>query len=85
MAKGCDRKDDSRYEKNRSGGTGDRRHGNTWTFLLFRGGLYPEIKTILPSDGGGIPFKDTIVTSGNSNYSQFKNSPERLNRLKVEC
>jgi hypothetical protein len=37
-----------------------------------------------PSDGGGIPFKDTIVTSGNSNYTEFQESLERLKGLEVE-
>ena len=38
----------------------------------------PEWRALFPSDGGGIPFKDTIVTSGNSNYTKFQESLERL-------
>lgn len=41
----------------------------------------PKLGALFASDGGGIPFKDTIITSGNSNYTQFQESLERLKRL----
>ena len=44
----------------------------------------PEFKALFPSDGGGIPFDETIVTSGNSNYTQYQQSLERLQGLEVE-
>ena len=44
----------------------------------------PEIKALFASDGGGIPFRDEIIPSGNSNYTQFEQSLMRLNALDVE-
>lgn len=44
----------------------------------------PQWKALFPTDGGGIPFDKTIVTSGNSNYTKFQNSLERLKELEVE-
>ncbi|NWF93909.1 MAG: MBL fold metallo-hydrolase [Syntrophaceae bacterium] len=44
----------------------------------------PEWKVLFPSDGGGIPFDQTIVTSGNSNYTKYQQSLERLKPLEVE-
>lgn len=44
----------------------------------------PKFKTLFPTDGGGIPFKDTIITSGNSNFTQYQESLERLKDLPVE-
>lgn len=44
----------------------------------------PEFKTLFPSDGGGIPFDGTIVTSGNSNYTKYQENLERLKTLEVE-
>jgi len=44
----------------------------------------PQWKVLLPSDGGGIPFRDMIVPSGNSNYTQFQKSLEKLKDLEVE-
>lgn len=44
----------------------------------------PEIKALFPSDGGGIPYKNTIVTAGNSNYTQFQQSLQKLKDLDVE-
>jgi len=45
----------------------------------------PRIKAIFPSDGGGIPYQETIVTSGNSNYTKFQESLEKLRNLEVDC
>jgi glyoxylase-like metal-dependent hydrolase (beta-lactamase superfamily II) len=44
----------------------------------------PQLKALFPSDGGGIPLKDTIIMSGNSNYTQFQQSLERLLPLEVD-
>jgi 2-aminobenzoylacetyl-CoA thioesterase len=44
----------------------------------------PEIRTLFPSDGGGVPYGDTILPSGNSNYTQYQESLERLQALKVD-
>jgi len=41
-------------------------------------------KALFPSDGGGIPFRETIIPSGNSNYTQFQESLEKLAALEVE-
>ena len=41
-------------------------------------------KALFPSDGGGIPFKEIILPSGNSNYTNFQQSLEKLNGLEVE-
>jgi len=44
----------------------------------------PEWKTLFPSDGGGIPFDETIITSGNSNYTKYQENLERLKALEVD-
>ena len=44
----------------------------------------PQIKTLFASDGGGIPYKDTIMASGNSNFTKFQQSLEKLKDLEVE-
>jgi glyoxylase-like metal-dependent hydrolase (beta-lactamase superfamily II) len=43
----------------------------------------PQMQALFPSDAGGIPFKDIIVTSGNSDYTQFQRSLERMRDLPV--
>jgi glyoxylase-like metal-dependent hydrolase (beta-lactamase superfamily II) len=43
-----------------------------------------ELKALFPTDGGGIPFDKTIITSGNSNYTKYQQSLERLKTLEVE-
>jgi len=43
-----------------------------------------EWKALFPSDGGGIPFRETIIPSGNSNYTQFQESLEKLKGLEVD-
>jgi len=48
------------------------------------GAYVPQLKALFPSDGGGIPFKDTIIPSGNSNYTQFQGGLDRLKELDVE-
>jgi len=44
----------------------------------------PEFKALFPTDGGGIPFDETIVISGNSNYTKYQQSLEKLKDLEVE-
>jgi glyoxylase-like metal-dependent hydrolase (beta-lactamase superfamily II) len=44
----------------------------------------PEWKALFPTDGGGIPFRETIITSGNSNYTRFQESLEKLKDLEVD-
>jgi len=44
----------------------------------------PQWKALFPTDGGGIPFDETVVTSGNSNYTKYQKSLERLRPLEVE-
>jgi glyoxylase-like metal-dependent hydrolase (beta-lactamase superfamily II) len=44
----------------------------------------PELKTLFPTDGGGIPFDETIVISGNSNYTKYQEGLERMKDLEVE-
>jgi glyoxylase-like metal-dependent hydrolase (beta-lactamase superfamily II) len=44
----------------------------------------PELKALFPTDGGGIPFNETIVTSGNSNYTKYQQGLEKLNNLDVD-
>ena len=43
----------------------------------------PELRVLFPSDGGGIPYAETIVPSGNSNYTRYQESLEKMNRLDV--
>lgn len=43
----------------------------------------PALKALFPSDGAGIPFKETIIAAGNSNYTQYQRSLERLQVLDV--
>ncbi|MEW6335666.1 MAG: MBL fold metallo-hydrolase, partial [Thermodesulfobacteriota bacterium] len=43
----------------------------------------PEIQALLPSDGGGIPYGDQIVSAGNSNFTQYQRSLEKLKPLDV--
>lgn len=47
-------------------------------------GYAPQLKTLFASDAGGIPYKATIITSGNSNFTQFQESLEKLNNLKCD-
>src|SRR4030043_419430 len=44
----------------------------------------PELKALFPTDGGGIPFDETIITSGNSNYTKYQAGLEKLKDLAVE-
>ena len=44
----------------------------------------PEFKALFPTDGGGIPYADTINTLGNSNFTQYQQSMEKLKGLQVD-
>lgn len=44
----------------------------------------PKLKTLFPTDGGGIPFDETVITSGNSNFTKYQEGLERLKALEVE-
>ena len=44
----------------------------------------PSLKILFPSDGGGVPFKNTTITSGNSNFTQYQQSLEKLKSLDAE-
>jgi glyoxylase-like metal-dependent hydrolase (beta-lactamase superfamily II) len=44
----------------------------------------PQLKVLFPSDGGGIPYKGTIIPSGNSNFTQFQESLEKLKPLEFD-
>jgi glyoxylase-like metal-dependent hydrolase (beta-lactamase superfamily II) len=44
----------------------------------------PKMKALFASDGGGIPYQDTIITPGNSNFTLFQESLEKLKDLDVE-
>jgi glyoxylase-like metal-dependent hydrolase (beta-lactamase superfamily II) len=43
----------------------------------------PELRALFPSDGGGIPFAQMIVPAGNSNYTRYQESLEKMSRLDV--
>ena len=45
----------------------------------------PKLKTLFPSDGGGIPYGNTIISSGNSNFTQYQENLEKLRDLDVAC
>ena len=44
----------------------------------------PKLAALFPSDGGGIPYKGTIVPSANSNFTQYMESLKKLEPLRVE-
>jgi 2-aminobenzoylacetyl-CoA thioesterase len=44
----------------------------------------PEWKALFPTDGGGIPFREMIITAGNSNYTRYQESLEKLKDLEVD-
>jgi len=44
----------------------------------------PKYQALFPSDGGGIPFEETITILGTSNYTQFQQSLEKLKALDVK-
>jgi 2-aminobenzoylacetyl-CoA thioesterase len=44
----------------------------------------PELKTLFASDSVGIPYKDMLIASGNSNFTEYQRSLEKLKDLDVE-
>ncbi len=44
----------------------------------------PKLKALFPSDGGGIPWKDSIAPAPNSNFVQYIASLKRLESLTVK-
>jgi len=44
----------------------------------------PQLRALFPSDAGGIPYDQTIVPAGNSNYTQYQRSLEKLNQMTVD-
>jgi len=44
----------------------------------------PTMKALFASDAVGIPYKDTAFPSGNTNYTQFQETLQRLRPLRVE-
>lgn len=44
----------------------------------------PEMRALFPSDGGGIPYEGMMLPSGNSNFTQYQQSLERLKSLDVD-
>ena len=44
----------------------------------------PQIKALFPSDGGGIPYKGTILASANSNFTLYLESLKKLERLEID-
>ena len=43
----------------------------------------PKLKAVFPSDGGGIPYKDSIAPAPNSNFEQYVKSLKVLESLDV--
>ncbi len=41
----------------------------------------PSLKALFPSDGGGVPYLDTILPSPNSNFTHYQQSLEKLKPL----
>ena len=44
----------------------------------------PELRALFPSDAGGIPYGDRIIVSGNSNFTQYQQSLEKLRDLQID-
>ena len=44
----------------------------------------PQLRILFASDCGGIPYRNTIISSGNSNFTSYQESLERLKNLEVE-
>jgi glyoxylase-like metal-dependent hydrolase (beta-lactamase superfamily II) len=44
----------------------------------------PKLKALLASDSAGIPYKEMLITSGNSNFTAYQRSLEKLKDLDVE-
>jgi len=44
----------------------------------------PSLKVLFPSDGGGVPFKNTSMIAGNSNFTKYQQSLEILKHLDAD-
>jgi len=44
----------------------------------------PEFKALFPSEAGGLPCGDKVITYGTSNYSEFEKSIKKLKDLSVQ-
>lgn len=44
----------------------------------------PEINALFPSDAGGFPFQETIITAGASNYTEYEKSLSKLSSFEVK-
>jgi len=44
----------------------------------------PQLRVLFPSDSAGIPFEDTIIVMGNSNYTLYQRSLEKLAPFDVD-
>ncbi len=44
----------------------------------------PQIKALFPSDGGGIPYKGTILAAANSNFTLYLESLKKLGALQID-
>jgi glyoxylase-like metal-dependent hydrolase (beta-lactamase superfamily II) len=44
----------------------------------------PEIRALFPSDGGGIPYEEMILPAGNSNFTQYQHSLEKMQSFEVD-
>jgi 2-aminobenzoylacetyl-CoA thioesterase len=44
----------------------------------------PEMGALFPSDGGGIPYGETIIPSGNSNFTKYQESLAKLKTFRVD-
>jgi 2-aminobenzoylacetyl-CoA thioesterase len=44
----------------------------------------PQIRALFPSDGGGIPYKGTILASANSNFTLYLDSLKKLEMLQID-
>jgi glyoxylase-like metal-dependent hydrolase (beta-lactamase superfamily II) len=43
-----------------------------------------QLRALFPSDGGGVPFKNTIIPAANSNFTQYLESLTKLQPLPVD-
>ena len=44
----------------------------------------PQIRALFPSDGGGIPYKGTIIASANSNFTLYLESLKKMEVLQID-
>ncbi len=44
----------------------------------------PQIRALFPSDGGGIPYKGTIIASANSNFTLYLESLKKMEMLQID-